>query len=225
MLVKDWMTKRPITVTEDTSLNKALDLMRRENVRRFPVVDKQGKLVGIVLEKDLLYASPSPATTLSVFEIHTLLSKITVDDVMARDVITVTEDTALEEAARIMADHKIGGLPVMRGELLVGIITETDLFKLFLEMFGARSDGVRLSIMVPDKPGVLAEITGRIAALGGNIAALGTIPGEVPTQYQLTIKVTGVPREQLVSTMQELGAEVLDSRFCSWAECQPNPAR
>ena len=222
MLVRDWMTKRPLTVPEDMSLNKTLDLMRRENVRRFPVVDKQDKLVGIVLEKDLLYASPSPATTLSVFEIHTLLSKITVHDVMARDVITVTEEEALEEAARIMADHKISGLPVMRGELLVGIITETDLFKLFLEMFGARSDGVRLSVMVPDKPGVLAEITGRIAGLGGNIAALGTIPGEDPAQYQLTIKVTGVPREQLVSTMQELGAEVLDSRFCSWAECQPN---
>ena len=222
MLVRDWMTKRPITVTEDTSLNKALDMMRKESVRRLPVMDSSGKLVGIVLEKDLLYASPSPATSLSVFEIHTLLSRITVGDVMARDVITVTEDTALEEAARIMADNKISGLPVMRGEALVGIITETDLFKLFLEMLGARSDGVRLSIMVADKPGVLAEIGGKIAGLGGNITALGTIPNEDSTKYQLTIKVTDVPREQLISTMQELGAEVLDSRFCSWAACQPN---
>lgn len=218
MLVKDCMTKRPITVMEDASINEALELMRKEKVRRFPVVDKNEKLVGIVLEKDLLYASPSPATTLSVFEIHTLLAKISVRDVMTQDVVTITEDTPLEEAARIMADNQIGGLPVMRGDELVGIVTETDLFKLFLEMLGARTDGVRLSIVVPNRPGMLAEIAGRIASLGGNIVALGTTPAEDTAHCQLTLRVTDVPEEQLVSAVKDVGAEVLDARFCRWSE-------
>jgi acetoin utilization protein AcuB len=212
------MTKRPVTVTEDTPVSRALELMKREGVRRFPVVDKHGKLAGIVLEKDLLYASPSPATTLSVFEIHTLLAKIKVSDVMTRDVITVTEDTPLEEAARIMADNQIGGMPVMRDDRLVGIITETDIFKVFLEMLGGRDDGVRVSVQVPHRKGVLAKIAGEIAAMGGNIVALGTVHGDDPAHYQLTFKVADVPEEQLVAKMEELDLEVRDHRMCSWSE-------
>jgi acetoin utilization protein AcuB len=207
-------------VTDDTPVSRALELMRREKVRRFPVLDKHGKLVGIVLEKDLLYASPSPATTLSVFEIHTLLAKIAVRDVMTKDVITVTEDTPLEEAARIMADNGIGGMPVMRGDQLVGIITETDLFKVFLEMLGGRDDGVRLSVQVPHEKGVLARIAGEIAGMGGNIVALGTVHGDDPAHYQLTIKVADVSMDQLVAGMKPLGVEVLDARECSWSQCR-----
>jgi acetoin utilization protein AcuB len=220
MLVGERMTKHPITVTDDTPVSRALELMRREKVRRFPVLDKHNKLVGIVLEKDLLYASPSPATTLSVFEIHTLLAKIAVRDVMTKDVITVTEDTPLEEAARIMADNGIGGMPVMRGDQLVGIITETDLFKVFLEMLGGRDDGVRLSVQVPHEKGVLAKIAGEIAGMGGNIVALGTIHGDDPAHYQLTIKVADVPLDQLVAAMKRLGLEMLDARECSWSQCR-----
>jgi acetoin utilization protein AcuB len=216
MLVGERMTRRPVTVTENTSISKALELMRRENVRRFPVVDKHGKLVGIVLEKDLLYASPSPATTLSIFEVHTLLAKLTVDDIMTRDVITVTEDVPLEEAARIMSDNNIGGLPVVRDDRLVGIITETDLFKVFLEMLGGRGDGVRLSVLIPDEKGTLAKIAGEIAGMGGNIVALGTVVGEDPAHYQLTIKVSDVSLDQLVAKMEDLCLEVLDARVYSW---------
>ncbi len=136
MLVGERMTPRPITVNEETSLPEALELMRKEKIRRLPVLDKHGKLVGIVTELDLLRASPSPATTLSMYEIPYLLSKVKMRDIMTREVITVTEDTPIEEAARIMADNKIGGLPVMRDDKLVGIITETDIFKLMLELFG-----------------------------------------------------------------------------------------
>jgi acetoin utilization protein AcuB len=214
------MTKRPITVRDDTPVSRALEMMRRENVRRFPVLDKHGKLVGIVLEKDLLYASPSPATTLSVFEIHTLLAKIAVRDVMTRDVITVTEDTPLEEAARIMADNGIGGMPVMRDDQLVGIITETDIFKVFLEMLGGRDDGVRLSVQAPHEKGALAKIAGEIAGMGGNIVALGTVHGDDPAHYQLTIKVADVPLGQLVAAMKRLGLEMLDARECSWSQCR-----
>jgi len=212
MLVRDRMTPRPITITEDTSVDKALQLMREERIRRLPILDKHGHLVGIVSDKDLLYASPSPATSLSIYEIPYLLSKIKMRDVMAREVITVTEDTPLEEAARIMADNKIGGLPVMRDDKLVGIITETDLFKIFVEMLGARDSGSRLSMLMPNEKGVLAKITGTIAGMDGNIMALSTIMGEDPTNCQLTVKVADVPTEQLVSAMEDMGLKVLDVR-------------
>jgi acetoin utilization protein AcuB len=219
MLVGDRMTKRPITISEDDSIDHGLDLMRSESVRRLPVVDKHGKLVGIVSEKDLLYASPSPATSLSIYEIPYLLSKIKMRDLMTQEVITVTEDTPLEEAARIMADHKIGGLPVMRDDKLVGIITETDMFKIFLEMLGAREAGVRLAMLVPNEKGTLAKIATEIAELGGNIMAQGTIMGEDPTNRELTLKVEDVAQEQLVSAMERLGLKILDARYCDSPSC------
>jgi acetoin utilization protein AcuB len=213
------MTKRPVTISEDNSIDHGLDLMRSESVRRLPVVDKHGKLVGIVSEKDLLYASPSPATSLSIYEIPYLLSKIKMRDLMTKEVITVTEDTPLEEAARIMADHKIGGLPVMRDDKLVGIITETDMFKIFLEMLGAREAGVRLAMLVPNEKGTLAKIATEIAELGGNIMAQGTIMGEDPTNRELTLKVEDVAQEQLVSAMEKLGLKILDARYCDSPSC------
>jgi acetoin utilization protein AcuB len=219
MLVGDRMTSRPITLPEDTSVEAALQLMRSEKVRRFPVLDKRGELVGIVSEKDLLYASPSPASSLSVWEIPYLLSKIKIRDTMTRDVVTVTEDAPLEEAARIMADNNIGSLPVMRNGRLVGIITETDMFKVFLEMMGAREGAVRLTLMVPERAGMLAQITGKIADMGGNILALGTLMGEDPTNRRLTVRVTDVAEEELVSAMEDLGLTMLDARYCTTPAC------
>jgi acetoin utilization protein AcuB len=219
MFVGDRMTPRPVTVTPDTSIDQALQLMRSEKVRRFPVLNKQGKLVGIIAEKDLLYASPSPATSLSIYELPYLLSKIKIRDLMTSDVVTVTEDTPLEEAARIMADSKIGGLPVVRDGKLVGIITETDMFKVFLELFAAREEGTRVTMLVPGEKGTLAKIAGAIAERGGNILALGTIMGEDPTNYELTTKVTGVPEEELVSAMESLGMEMRDTRYCTSPAC------
>lgn len=219
MLVGEKMTKNPVTVLQSASIDEALDIMRRMKVRRLPVVDKKGRMVGIVSELDLLKVSPSPATTLSIYEIPYLLSKIKLKDIMTRDVITVTEDTPLEEAARIMADHKIGGLPVLRGSELVGIITETDLFKIFLDLFAARQEGVRLSLLVPGTKGTVARITSRIAELGGNILALGTLPTREPELYQLMLKVIDVPEDRLVAAMQELGLQILDARYCTSPAC------
>ena len=130
MLVGDKMSKPVISISPDMPISDALILMKKEKIRRAPVV-KDGKLVGIVSDKDLLNASPSPVTTLSIWEMNYLLSKITVSEVMTSNVLTVTEDTPIEQAARIMADNKIGGLPVMKDGHCVGIITETDLFKVF----------------------------------------------------------------------------------------------
>ena len=141
MLVGERMTKDPIVIRDDTPIDKALKIMRENKVRRMPVLNDKGALVGIVSERDLLFASPSPATTLSIYELHYLMSRIKVADVMTEEVITVTEDTPLLEAARVMVDKRIGGLPVERKGELVGIITETDLFKIFLEMLEAQEMG------------------------------------------------------------------------------------
>jgi len=206
------MTKRPITTTPDTPIEDALKLMRESKVRRLPVLDKKGKLVGIITEKDLLYVSPSPATSLSIHELHYLISKIKVQDVMCKDVITATEYTPLEEAARIMADNKIGSLPVMRDDKLVGIITETDAFKILLELFGAREKGIRLTMLVPEQKGMLATITRDIAEMGGNIISLGTFLGDDPSNRLITVKVAELGQDELVSAMEALGMEMVDVR-------------
>ena len=218
MLVHERMSRHPITITEDTPINSALKFMRDEKVRRLPVLNKKGELVGIVSERDLLYASPSPATSLSIHELHYLISKIKVSEVMTRDVITVSEYTPLEEAARIMSDNKIGSLPVMRDGKLVGIITESDLFRIFIEILGARDMGVRLSMLVPEQPGILADITRAIADMGGNIISLGTFLGEDPTNRLITVKVADVPEDRLVAEMKTLALEIVDARLC--AKCR-----
>ncbi len=220
MLVKDRMSKPPITVRQDVDVETALRLMHSEDIRRLPVVNKQGKMVGIVSELDLLKVSPSPATSLSVYEIPYLLSKIKMKDVMTRDVISVTEDTTLEEAARVMSDNKIGGLPVMRDDKLVGIITETDVFKTFLEMLGARQEGVRISMYVPEAEGQLAKITGKISEMGINIVALSTIMGQDPSEYLVTIRVDEIAdKEALIEAMEEMGFVMEDSRYCKLPAC------
>ncbi|MGD2144393.1 MAG: CBS domain-containing protein [Anaerolineae bacterium] len=220
MLVKDRMSKPPITVRESVGVEEALRLMHSEAIRRLPVVDKRGKMIGIVSELDLLKVSPSPATSLSVYEIPYLLAKIKMRDVMTQDVISVAEDTPLEEAARVMADNKLGGLPVMRDDKIVGVITETDLFKTFMEMLGGREEGVRISMFVPDEEGMLAKITSRISEMGTNITALSTILGEDPSEYLVTIRVEEEADEAaLVAAMQGLGLEIEDSRFCKLPAC------
>jgi acetoin utilization protein AcuB len=135
-----------------------------------------------------------------------------VQDVMAKDVITATEYTPLEEAARVMADNKIGSLPVMRDGKLVGIITETDLFCMFLELLGAREKGVRLTLLVPEQRGVLATITREIAEMGGNIVSLGTFVGDDPTNRLITVKVSEIGQDELASAMEALGMEIVDVR-------------
>jgi len=212
MLVKNRMSRHPITVTADVHVDEALKMMRDNKVRRLPVIDKDGQLMGIVSEMDLLYASPSPATSLSVYEIHYLMARITVQDVMTKEVISIEEDTPLEEAALIMVDNKIGGLPVVRNGTLVGIITETDLFKIFLELLGAREKGVRLTLQVPNEKGALASITSQIAQMGGDIISLGTFLGEDPTEGLLTVKVAEVPQDQLVEALQTPERKLVDVR-------------
>ncbi|MBI5302941.1 MAG: CBS domain-containing protein [Chloroflexi bacterium] len=212
MLVRERMTANPVTVHPETSFEDALQLLREKKIRRLPVVDKNGDLVGIVVEKDLLYASPSPATSLSVFEVHYLLSKLTVKDVMTKRVITVGEDCPLEEAARIMVDHKIGSLPIVRGKQVVGIVTETDVFKTMAEALGGRAKGLRVTIRVPDVKGELAKITNRIADMGGNFISFAQFISGDGKQVEVTFKVQGIPKDAISGVLEKTGAQMVDVR-------------
>ncbi len=212
MLVGERMTHPVITIRPKMPIHDALNLMEKEHIRRLPVVDKKGNLVAMVSERDLLHASPSDATSLNIYELNYLLSKITIDHIMSTDVITVDKETPIEEAARIMADNKIGGLPVVLNKKVVGIITETDLFRVFLEMLGAREPGVRISALVPNTPGELAKLTKAIFDEGGNIIALGTFQGQSSENREITLKVSGINSEVLKKTIEPYIEQIIDVR-------------
>ena len=179
MYVLNSMTSNPYTVTPEATIAETMELMREKKIRRLPVLEN-GKLVGIITERKLLEVSPSPATSLSVFEINYLLAKTRVASLMTKDVITVMPGTLLEEAARIMRDKDIGALPVLDNGALVGIITETDIFDAFLEILGFRSRGTRLSVEIDqDKPGILADIAAIIADLGMNVVSVAVFRNEI----------------------------------------------
>lgn len=212
MLVRYRMTPDVITISPDVSIAEALEKMRREDVHRFPVVDKKKGLVGIVTHKDLLYASPSSVTSLNVWEVTYLLNQVKVRETMTRDVITVDDDCPIEEAARIMRDKEIGGLPVMRGAELVGIITESDLFDVFLELFMAQEEGVRITVLAPYFKGSLAQITSAITAKGGLIHALNTFLGKDESNWGCHLRVADISRDELVEVITPLVQEILDVR-------------
>jgi len=211
MFVGERMSHPIISISPDMPVHDALDMFKRERIRRAPVVN-EGKLVGIVSDKDLLNASPSPATSLSIWEMNYLLSKITVSEVMTKKVLTVAEDTPIEEAARIMADNKIGGVPVMRDGHVVGIITETDLFKIFLEFMGAREKGIRITALLEEQPGQLAKITKAISGAGGNFIAFGQFTGEDPSNRLVTFKVKGLTKEVAKEAIMDIAKEIWDVR-------------
>jgi acetoin utilization protein AcuB len=209
MLVKDRMTIEPVTVTSDTAFPEAFRLIREKRIRHLPVVDEKGKLIGVVARTDLLHASPSPATTLSVFEMNFLLANLHVQKVMSTPPITVSENAPLEEAARVMVQNKIGCLPVMRDGELAGLITETDIFEVFVEILGGEEASLRITVRVPDVRGELARLAGVIASLGGNICSVALFRGEVPEHVFLTFRLEGVEEEVLVPALKAEVEEVV----------------
>ncbi len=213
MNVGNRMTHNPITVHPETPVYEAQSIMRREKIHRLPVLSKENHLVGIVTEKDLIYASPSPATTLDAYEMSYLLSKLKVAEVMCSNVLTVHEDTPVEEAARIMADNNIGGLPVVRDSHLVGIITESDLFKIFIEMFGAREKGLRATLVIPEKKGELASLAAAIASKGGNVISLATFLGEDSDHVIVTIKVNEIEKDAFEEAVKPFIDRIMDIRI------------
>ena len=213
MLVADRMSKHPLTISQDESLSRAHRYMQEQKVRHLPVVDKDGDMVGLVTEDDLLKAEPSGATLLSVWEIHSLLERVKIRDVMVTEVITTTEGMPIEDAAHLMLEHKIGCLPVMREGKLVGIITESDIFRTFMELFSARQQGLRVTVEIPDKEGQLAKVAQAIADQGGYIAACGTFMSEDPTKWGLVLKVRNVDRDVLTGALSKIeGQRTLDVR-------------
>ena len=212
MLVGERMTRNPVTILDTASIDDGIHLMRERKVRRLPVLDESGKMVGIVSDKDLLHAAPSPATSLSVYELHYLLAKLTIKQVMSSPVISVSPDTPLEEAARVMADNKIGGLPVTEGDRLVGIITETDVFKILVELLGARTPGQRVTLRVHEGKGVLARLTAALSDLNANIISVVTYAGATPAERVIMVKLSEIDSAAVRNALNGLDVEVVDFR-------------
>ena len=212
MIVKEVMRTNVVFISSETKITEAKNIMMENKFSKLPVVD-YGKLVGIVTKNDLLKAEPSLATTLDMFEIGYLLSKLTVKKVMMTNVITVSPDEVVEEAARIMVDNEISCLPVVKDDALIGIITESDLFNLFTDMFGARQKGVRVVAFVDDKPGQLAKVTKEISDLNANIISAVTTKHDVDNSLCITLKATVIEESKMKSIFENCGFEVQDLRF------------
>lgn len=212
MMVSNIMTRNPLYIHPEMSVPDARALMKKEKVGRLLVLDKHNKLVGIVTERDLINASPSVATTLDMYEMSYLLSKLKVEEVMQKKVITVEENVVIEEAARIMVDADISALPVMSGETLVGIVSDGDLYKLFINLFGARKEGVRLTMLVPERQGELHDLAHAIAEKGGNVISFVICDGRDVSNKTCIIKVANITRDDLLKAIKPFSIEIIDIR-------------
>jgi acetoin utilization protein AcuB len=204
------MTKNPVYVHPDASVTDTRGLMDREQVGHLPVLDYDNSLVGIITREDMIKAAPSQATTLDVYELSYLLTKMKVQEIMTKKVITVGENEVVEEAARIMSDKGIGCLPVVRDSLLVGIITDTDLFNVFINAFGARHPGVRISLILGEHPGVLAKLGSVIAEKGGNIVSVVTTEGDDIAHIRLTMRVERISRAEVETALKSIPDAVVE---------------
>jgi len=209
MLVKDWMTTDPITVSPETSVMKASQMMKENNVRRLPVVDEANRVVGIVSDRDLKEASPSKATTLDVHELYYLLSELRVKDIMTRKVITIKPNYTVEKAAVIMLERKVTGLPVVGDDgRIVGILSQGDVFRVLTTITGVYRGGTVVSFILEDRPGSIKEVADVIRKHGGRMAS-------ILTSYELceegtrnvSIRIGDLPAEKLAALRQELERE------------------
>ena len=174
MLVKDWMTKDPVTITDETSMMKAIHMMKERRFRRLPVLH-EGKLVGLVTDRDLKEASPSKATTLDVHELYYLLGELQIKEIMSKNPLSVSPDDTVEHAAQLMLEKTISGLPVVdQGDQLVGIITQSDVFKAFMHITGIHQGGVQYAVRLEDRPGLIKEVVDLLRAKGARFVSLLT---------------------------------------------------
>lgn len=171
MYVRNRMTKDPYTITSDASISDAVALMKEKKLKRVPVVDGD-KVLGVLTQGDIQKVSPTQATSLSIFEINYLLSKLTVKDAMSKKLITIEADSLLEKAAVIMRENRIGTLPVVEDGKLVGIITESDIFEAFIHILGIKDKGSRITVEAEDVIGVIAEIAGIFSNLEVSISRI-----------------------------------------------------
>lgn len=200
------MTSQVFTVSPDDNVADTMALMRDKKINRLPVVLK-GKLVGIVTDGDLREVSPSPATTLSIFELNYLVAKTAIREVAVKNVITCTPDTKIEDAAVLMRDHGIGALPVLDQGKLVGIITETDIFDTFLDIIGFRSPGDRIVIETRDEVGVMGDLSAIIKNYDVNITSLA-IYHLKNNKVQILVRLNGDRVKEVKAALIEKGYEL-----------------
>jgi len=173
MLVKSWMAVDVITVDEDTPMMKASVIMKEKKIRSLPIVNKTGKLSGIVTDRDLRDASPSKASTLDVYELNYLISTIKIKDIMSKNLVFVRPDETMEFAAILMLENKISSLPVINDtDSLVGIITQTDIFKVLINIVGVYTGGIQFAFSLKDRPGSIREVTDVIQSYGGRVVSI-----------------------------------------------------
>jgi acetoin utilization protein AcuB len=213
MLVKDQMTPNPICGHPEMPITEAQALMQENNIRHLPILGEQKNLVGLITLRSLMNAVPADLSQFSPFVVNYVLAKLKARNIMVKDVITISEDTPFEEAARIMADKKIGCLPVMQGDELVGIISDNDLFTIMVGLLGARREGVRVTVNQPDRAGEVARISRAIAEKGGYLSVFVTYPTANPEIWASVVKVTNLPQDTVVETLGSLpDIEVKDVR-------------
>ena len=211
--IKEKMQKNPITISPDASFYEARAIIRDKGIRHLPVVDKNHHLVGLVTDQDIREAAPSDATSLSVHELHYLLGKLKVSAFMTpkAKLITITPDIIIEKAVQLMHDHKIGCLPVLDEERLVGIITQTDVLDLFVDLFGLKKMGTRLTIALEDKPGELHGALEVIKNHHVNIIAVVTPTFKVQGKRVAAIRVETQDYANIVKGLENAGYNVLST--------------
>jgi acetoin utilization protein AcuB len=205
MLVKDWMSKDPITINDDTSMMKAIHLMKQNRFRRLPVL-QEGRLVGIVSDRDLKEASPSKATTLDVHELYYLLAELQVKDIMTRDPITVASDDTVEHAAQLMLENTISGLPVTDDKgAVVGILTQSDVFRAFMHITGILQGGVQFALRLEDRPGLIKEVVDLLRGKGARFVSLLTSYTSAQEGYRdIYLRVKNLSPEAIKAAEKEL---------------------
>ena len=209
--LRERIQRKPITISPDASFFEARSLIHEKGVRHLPVVDKHGRLVGIVTDRDIREAAPSDATLLSVQELNFLLGKLKVSAFMTpKDkLITITPDALIEEAVQLMHVHKIGCLPVLEGEKLYGIFTETDALDHFVDIFGLKQKGTRLTIAIEDKPGVLLEVLQVFKKHNVNVISIITPSFMVEGRRVAAIRIKTDDYKEIVKDLEKAGYDVL----------------
>ena len=213
MTVKRMMKKNPITTTAETSIVDVADILKENHIHRLPVLDKKGKLIGVITEKDILHASPSPVSSLSVYEMPYMLSRLKVSNLMKKDVRTIDPDTTVEEAAKIMVDDDLSCLPVIEGEKLVGIVSKSDMFKVLYELFGSLVKGTRVTFLFNQRSGEISRLSTALANKGFDIISIGTFVDKGEKDGVLTtIKVRTENSEGVLEVLRPIVKEILDVR-------------
>lgn len=208
MLVQEHMTTSPITIKNDKSIQDALNILKKHKLRGLPVMAGD-RLVGLVTEKELLAVTPSPATTLSVYEIKDLLSKLAVKDVMIKTPITIDSDCTIEESALVMREHRIGFLPVMDDrEKLVGVITQTDIFDALIQLFGLRKVGTRIVLEAKNKIGLISELTGVVSSFNINVISIA-VWEKSQHNLQVILRLSTVEPDQIIEEFKKHGYNII----------------